>query len=119
MLSAHGVERLPGPHCYAFFAGTDAWLEMHDAEPGTYYLTDFLARHFEALVYRPLGLDRHPELIAEIFRHYRKLVYLAQSDDDELSERARRAAESLGLEYERRSTGYGELKPALERSVSV
>ncbi len=119
VLSAHGVERLPGPHCYAFFAGTDAWLEMHDAEPGTYYLTDFLARHFEALVYRPLGLDRHPELIAEIFRHYRKLVYLAQSDDDELSERARRAAESLGLEYERRSTGYGELKPALEQFVSV
>lgn len=114
VLAAHQVERLPGPHCYAFFARTSKWLAMHDAEPGTYYLTDFLARHFDALVYRPLGLDRHPELVSEIFRHYRKLVYLAQTDDDELARRAQSAAAALGLEYARHTTGYGELRPALE-----
>jgi hypothetical protein len=115
VLAEHGVERLPGAHCYAFFAGIEQWQAMHDAEPGTYYLTDFLARHFQALVVRPLGIDRHPELIDEIFRNYRKLIYLAQSDDPSLERNARAGAELLGLQYERHWTGFGELQPALER----
>ena len=114
VLARHGAARLPGPHCYAVFAGADAWSAMQEAEPGTFYLTDFLARHFDALVARPLGLVRHPELVGEIFGNYRRVVFLAQTQDRELDERARAAAALLGLDYERRATGLGELRPALE-----
>jgi hypothetical protein len=113
-----GVERLPGDHCYAFFAGVDAWLAMHEAEPRTFYLTDFLCRHFDRFVVRGLGLDRHPELLRDYFGNYVRLVYLAQSPDDELVRRARGAATFLGLSFEMRRTGYGDLRPALERAVA-
>ena len=88
MLERHGVERLPGAHCYGFLAGNDAWDAMQEDEPATFYLTDFLARHFDALVVRGLGLDRHPELLPMMFGNYRRLVYLAQTDDAELDRRA-------------------------------
>ncbi len=81
VIARHGAERLPGAHCYAFFAGLDEWDALQEEEPGTYYLTDFLVRHFESLVYRPLGLDRHPELLDDVFGNYRRVVYLAQTDD--------------------------------------
>ena len=115
VLSRHGVERLPGAHCYGFLTGNAAWQELHDAEPATFYLTDFLARHFEAIVWRGLGLDRHPELLTDYFGNYRRLLYLAQTDDEELRRRARDAADRLGLAYEERRTGYGELVPSLTR----
>lgn len=118
VLAAHGVERLAGAHCYAFFAGRAAWDGLQEEEPGTFYLTDFLARHVEALVFRPLGLDRHPELREEIFGNYRRLVYLAQTDDAALLERAREAAARLGLAFELRRTGYGELEGALVRAAA-
>jgi hypothetical protein len=118
VLAEHGVERLPGAHCYGFFAGNDAWQALHDAEPGTFYLTDFLARHFDALVWRGLGLDRYPQLLPDIFGNYTRLLYLAQSDNPDLDARAEEAARRLGLAYERRRTGYGELQPALERFVT-
>lgn len=117
VLEAHGVERLPGAHCYAFFAGASAWDELQDEEPGTFYLTDFLVRHFDALVVRGLGLDRHPELRDDVFGNYRRLVYLSQTDDPLLYARAEEAAERLGLAFEARRTGYGELRPALTRFV--
>jgi len=104
-----GLERLPGAHCYEFFAGSTAFAALHDAEPGTFYLTDFLLRHFERLVTRGLGLDRHPELAAEYFRNYRKLVYLAQDPASEDEVKARGIAAAMGLEFEYRVTGYGEL----------
>lgn len=113
VLARYGATRLPGLHCYAAFAGEAAFDALHDREPGSFYLTDFLARHFQALVVRPLGLDRHPELAADVFRNYRRLVYLAQTDDPDLDARARAAARRLGLAYERRHTGYGELEAAL------
>jgi hypothetical protein len=119
VLAAHGAERLPGLHCYGFFAGAGVWGTLQEEEPGTFYLTDFLARHFEALVLRPLKLDRYPELIADVFGNYRRLVYLAQTDDAVLTERARAAAVTLGLAFERRFTGYGELRPSIERFVEV
>lgn len=119
VLDLHGVERLPGAHCYGFLTGNDAWEELHDAEPATFYLTDFLARHFDALVIRGLGLDRHPELLADYFGNYRRLLYLAQTDDDDLRARARAAAERLGLTYEERRTGYGDLVPSLTRFVEA
>jgi hypothetical protein len=111
----HDVERLPGAHCYGFLAGNDAWQAMHDDEPATFYLTDFLARHFDALVVRALRLDTHPELLPIVFGNYRRLVYLAQTADPGLERRAQAAADFLGLDYERRRTGYGELVPSLTR----
>ena len=119
VLDRHGVERLPGAHCYGFLAGNDAWEALHDAEPATFYLTDFLARHFDALVVRGLGLDRHPELLPDYFGNYRRLLYLAQTDDPDLRAHARAAAERLGLEYEERRTGYGDLLPSLTRFVEA
>ena len=119
VLDRHGVERLPGAHCYGFLTGNDAWEELHDAEPATFYLTDFLARHFEALVIRGLGLDRHPELLSQYFGNYRRLLYLAQTEDAALRARAKAAAERLGLAYEERRTGYGDLVPSLTRFVEA
>ena len=119
VLERHGVDRLPGDHCYGFLAGNAAWEELHDAEPATFYLTDFLARHFDAIVIRGLGLDRHPGLLEQYFGNYRRVLYLAQTDDEDLRRRARAAADRLGLEYEERRTGYGELVPSLTRFVEA
>ena len=119
VLNHHNVERLPGAHCYGFLAGDDAWDAMQEEEVGTYYLTDFLARHFEALIVRPYRLDTHPELVQVMFGNYTRLMYLAQTDDPSLRERARAAASFLRLAYEERRTGYGELAPSLTRFVDV
>jgi hypothetical protein len=109
VLAEEGVERIGGPHCYAFYAGQKAFEELADAEPGTFYLTDFLTRQFDTLVIEGLGLDRHPELLPMYFGNYRRLVYLAQTEDPELKVAARAAATRLGLAYEHRFTGLGEL----------
>jgi hypothetical protein len=109
VLKEEGVERLPGAHCYEFFATPQVFAQLAEAELGTFYLTDFLLRHFERLVVRPLGLDRHPELTSEYFRHYRKLVYLSQAPRPGALEAARRIADSFGFDFEHRFTGYGEL----------
>ena len=113
VLEDEGVERLPGAHCYEVYAGSAAFAALADEEPGTFYLTDYLVRSFEALVIRGLGLDRHPELLPVYFGNYRRVVYLAQIDDPVLTERARAAADRLGLAFERRLTGLVELSPAL------
>jgi hypothetical protein len=109
VLREEGIERLPGAHCYEFLATSAVFAELSEAEPGTFYLTDFLLRHFERLVIRPLGLDRHPELAEEYFRHYKKLVYLSQTHGAGTLERARQIAASFGFAFEHRFTGYGEL----------
>ena len=119
VLTKHGVERLPGAHCYEFFAGSALFAELHDQEPGTFYLTDFLARHFDAFVVKGLGLERHPQLLEMYFGNYQRLVYLAQSHDEALLERAKNAAERLGLEFEHRFTGFGTLETSLENSLTV
>jgi hypothetical protein len=119
VLERHGVERLPGAHCYGFLTGNTEWEELHDAEPATFYLTDFLARHFEAIVVRGLGLDRYPELLPQYFGNYRRLLYLAQTEDEDLRARAQGAAQRLGLDYEERRTGYGDLLPSLTRFVEA
>jgi len=105
-----GVERIPGPHCYSFFEGNAAFAARAEAgEIAAFYLTDFLARQFDTLVWRGMGLDRHPELLPMMFGHYEKLVHLAQTEDPALEARARDAAGRLGLAFERRFTGYGDL----------
>jgi Protein of unknown function (DUF1638) len=109
VLAEEGVERLPGAHCYEFFAGRTNFSALADEEPATFWLTDFLARNFERLVIRGLGIDRHPELEAVYFGNYRRVVYLSQTDDPDLLVLARAAAARLGLTFEHRHTGYGEL----------
>ncbi|MCP4314735.1 MAG: DUF1638 domain-containing protein [Hyphomicrobiales bacterium] len=107
-----GVERIAGPHCYSFYAGNDAFAEWDD-DIDAFFLTDFLARQFESFIIEPLGLKKHPELRDMYFGNYRKLIYLSQKDDPELREKAQKAAETLGLEYEYRFTGYGDLTSSL------
>jgi Protein of unknown function (DUF1638) len=92
--------RLPGDHCYEFMAGSDLFAALHEAEPGTFYLTDFLAKHFDALVWGSLGLDRHPELRDAYFGNYRRIVLLSQTDDPTVEEAGRKAAAMLRLEFE-------------------
>jgi hypothetical protein len=110
----HGVARIAGPHCFAFYQGLERFAAVEEGDMTAFYMTDFLCRHFETFFIRPLGLDRHPELAADYFGNYRKLVYLAQVDDPELDRVAEQAAEMLGLDYERRPTGYGDLSTWLE-----
>jgi hypothetical protein len=119
VLREEGVERLPGAHCYEFFAGARAFADLAEAEPGTFYLTDFLTRHFERLVVRGLGIDRHPQLAQEYFRNYRKVVYLAQTRSAALLEQAQQIAAGLGLDFEYRPTGYGDLGTHLAALVAA
>ena len=118
LLARHEVRRIGGPHCFAFYQKLAAFEASGDADMLCFYMTDFLCRQFEAFFIRPLGLDRHPELIPDYFGNYEKLVYLAQTDDPALDSVAESAAKLLGLRYERRYTGYGDLVPALADAMS-
>jgi Protein of unknown function (DUF1638) len=109
----HGVERIAGPHCFSFYIGNDTFSADDDAYMTTFFVTDFLARHFETFLVRPLGLDRHPELRDMYFGAYERVLYIAQQDDPELTSKAKKAADFLGLRFERRLTGYGDLAPAI------
>ena len=106
------VQMIAGPHCYSFFEGNEVFAAR--AEMTCFYLTDFLCRQFDAFVWRPLGLDQHPELRDMYFGNYTTLVYQAQTDDPALTAKARDCAARLGLEFERRYTGYGELETTLD-----
>ena len=117
-LEREGIERIGGAHCFEFYAGAAAYAASQEEELGTFYLTDFLARQFETIIMSGLGLDRHPELLPMYFGNYRRLVYLAQTDDPELDTRAKAAADRLGLTYERRLTGYGELAPSIKHAAA-
>jgi len=119
VLEAEGVERIGGPHCYSFYAGADAFEALHEQEVGSFYLTDYLVRHFETLIIKGMGLDRFPELMEAYFGNYRRLVYLAQTEDETLVEKAKAAADRLGLAYEYRFTGYGELTDFMNRAARV
>jgi hypothetical protein len=113
-----GVEMVEGPHCYSFFEGNAAFAERAETEFTAFYLTDFLVRQFDAFVWRPMGLDRHPELRDMYFGNYRTLVYQAQTEDPALDAKARDCARRLGLDYVRRFTGYGDLGVTLSRVAS-
>ena len=113
-----GATRLPGAHCYEFFAGAPIFAAMADAEPGTFYLTNFLARHFDALVIQGLGLDRHPQLRDQYFAHYTRVVLLSQSKDLELMDLGRAAAERLGLAFEHVHVGLEPFTAAVRSAVA-
>jgi Protein of unknown function (DUF1638) len=115
LLQEQGVERLDGPHCYAFYTGNPAFAAKADDDMTVFYLTDYIARQFDKLIWEGLGLDRHPELLSDYFQHYTKVVYLAQTKDIELERKAEAAAQKLGLAYDYRFTGYGELETHLAK----
>lgn len=104
------VEMMPGAHCYQFFVGGPEFLRMHDDDPTTFYLTDYLVKHFERLIIGGLGIAEHPALQDMYFGNYTRIVYFAQTDDPVLDEKARAAAARLDLAFERVATGYGELE---------
>ncbi|MEL7176485.1 MAG: DUF1638 domain-containing protein [Pseudomonadota bacterium] len=108
-----GVGMIEGPHCYSFFEGNQRFGQISESEFTAFYLTDFLVRQFDAFVWKPLGLDRHPDLRDMYFSHYETLVYQAQTDDPALEAKARACAARLGLAFERRFTGYGDLQTTL------
>ena len=117
VLEEHNVQRLPGAHCYEFYAGRERFAELAAAEPGTFYLTDFLVRHFDRLVREGLGLERHPELRDVYFANYRRVVYLAQTEDEELSAAAREQARFLGLDFAREYTGLAPFARAFPEEI--
>lgn len=116
VLAEEGVERIEGEHCYAFYAGLDAFAAMHEAEIGTFYLTDYLARHFDRLVWKGLGLDRHPQLLPAYFGHYTRVVHLVQMPDPAVAAKAEAAARRLGLAFESRTTGLDGIERFLTRA---
>ena len=118
VLEKEGIERLPGAHCYEFFMGSDQFEKSANQEPVTFYLTDFLAQHFERLIMVELGIRDHPELLEMYFSNYTKLIYLSQSDTPRFLAMARAAADTLGLEFEHVVTGYGELRVGLSAFAS-
>jgi hypothetical protein len=118
VLEEEGVARLEGAHCYEVYAGRASFASLAEAEPGTFYLTDFLARNFDRLVWRGLGLDRHPELLPAYFGNYTRLLFLAQTEDGALTAAARRGARRLRLRFERRFSGYGELGAAMASAAA-
>jgi hypothetical protein len=115
VLDEFGVCRLPGAHCYELFVGRERFEQLQEEELGTFYLTDFLVRHFDSLVIRGLGLDRHPELADQYFGNYRRVVYLQQVPSNELVPKARECARRLGLDFEIEPTGLAPLADALAR----
>ena len=117
MLEEEGVERIDGPHCYAFFSGNEAFAAKADDDVTAFFLTDYLAKHFDKLIWAGLGLDRHPELLPLYFGNYTKIVYLAQTRDEDIAKKAMAAAKKLGLAYEYRFTGYGELEAGMAARV--
>ena len=113
-----GVEMIEGPHCYSFFEGNEAFAHRAEDEFTAFYLTDFLVRQFDAFVWKPMGLDLHPELLPMYFGNYTKLVYQAQTDDAVLTDKAAGYAKQLGLEFERRYTGYGDLHTFIQKQAA-
>lgn len=117
VLRDYGIERLPGAHCYEFLAGSAIFAELADAEPGTFYLTDFLVRHFDRLVKGGLGLDRHPQLLPSYFGNYTRVVFLDQGNDPALDLMARGHANFLGLAYHHHHTGFGPINRVLSERI--
>ena len=118
VLEEEGVERLPGAHCYGFYAGQKRFAALAAVEPGVFYLTDFLVRHFDRLVIGPLGLDKHPQLRDSYFGNYTRVVYLSQTRDAALRDAAAAAAARLSLPLQQIHCGLGELETELVQRVS-
>jgi hypothetical protein len=119
LLDELAIERIAGPHCYEMYASDQNWEELMAEESGTFFLTDYLVRQFDALVMKGLGLDRYPFLRDDYFRNYKRMVYLAQSPTDDLREQAKAASKALDLPLEVRETGYGDLETRIADWLEV
>lgn len=119
VLEEYGIERIPGAHCYEFYTGSVSFQAIADAEPGSFYLTDFLVRHFERLVIKGLGMDRLPKLKSVYFSNYKRVVYLAQSESDKLQTMAQQHADYLGLDYQFYPCGDTALSQALTPALEL
>ena len=117
VLEEENIERLPGAHCYSFYATEERFSELAEQELGTFYLTDFLVEHFDRIMIKGLKLDRHPELRDQYFAHYTRVIYLSQRQDTELEAKAKVAAEFLGLGFRHLHTGYGDLDSSLQQQI--
>ena len=117
VLKETGIERLPGAHCYSFFSGELVFKQFSEEEPGTFYLTDFLAENFDRIVFKGLRADDYPELVGDYFANYRRVLYLSQTEDDRLLQKAQTAAQTLGLDFEHYHCGYGQLESGLKAQV--
>lgn len=113
VLAEEGVERIAGAHCYEFFMGANDFEALTNADPAVFFLTDYLVRHFDRLIIEGLGLDRFPQLLDVYFGNYKRIVYLAQVENEDLRRRAEDAAARLGLGFEMRVTGLGGLEDFL------
>jgi len=118
VLGEEGVERIDGPHCYAFYSGQTTFKDLAEEETGTLYLTDYMVRHFDKLIIEGLGLDRFPHLRDDYFGNYKRCLYIAQTEDQGLQAKARAAAEQLDLDYAYRFVGYGELETFLAAAAT-
>ena len=119
VLEEEQVERISGPHCYDFYTTPTVFNELSEQELGSFYLTDYLARFFDRLIIQGLGIDKHPELKDMYFAHYTRVVYLAQTENPELLDLAKAAAEKLGLAFVHHHTGYGDLSRFLENHTQA
>jgi|TARA_B110000503_G_scaffold19376_1_gene28857 hypothetical protein len=117
VLEEENIERLPGAHCYSFYATEERFSELAEQELGTFYLTDFLVEHFDRIMIKGLKLDRHPELRDQYFANYTRVIYLSQRQDTELVNKAKVAAEFLGLGFRHLHTGYGDLDSSLQQQI--
>ncbi|MBT8249323.1 MAG: DUF1638 domain-containing protein [Acidimicrobiia bacterium] len=113
LIEEYGVQRLPGAHCYEFFAGSDLFAQMSEDQLGTLWLTDYLTRHFDRFMWSGLGMDKHPELIDMYFGNYTRVAYISQNPTPDLLARSAEIATRLGLVYEHIHVGYGEAEPRL------
>jgi hypothetical protein len=119
VLREEGAERIAGPHCYQFYAGTAAFEKLMDEELGSFFLTDYLARHFDRLIWKGFGLDRHPDLLEIVFGNYKRLVFLAQIEDAAMKAKAEEIAQRLHLSFDYRVTGYGELAQFMAEAAAT
>jgi len=117
VLQEEGIDRLPGAHCYSFFAGEQKFNQIAEQELGSFYLTDFLVQHFDRIMIKGLKLDVYPQLRDQFFAHYTRVVYLSQQDNPDLLARAQSAADALGLAFKHEPFGYGDLKTGLELQI--
>ena len=112
------TERLPGAHCYAFYSGLSEFDDMMEEELGSFFLTDYLVRHFETLIIKGFGIDRYPNLKEMYFEHYKRLIYISQVPTDDLMAQAKKSADFLELQFIHRPVGYGELATFMADAVS-